>query len=145
NVKTFWGSTNDWTRAFSTGQAVIGNAWSSLPAELSQADITLALQKEGSVGWVVSWTMVKNAPHPALAYAWINYMTGVQFLTSFAKDPTHSSPAPANMAAVKQLSTSLLTRLGAKPAWLSRLAFVQVTPADLKNWTQLWETVKAGG
>jgi spermidine/putrescine transport system substrate-binding protein len=145
NVKVLWGSANDWTRAFSTGQVVVGNAWSSLPAQLSKPKIKLVVPKAGAVGWLDSWTIVKNAPHLALAYAWINYMTGVSFQKRFSQDPSHEAAGPANSVALKKLPAATLTKLGANPTWLPRLDFVQISADQLKAWTQLWETVKAGG
>ena len=145
NVKVFWGSSNDWTRAFSTGQAVIGNAWSSLPSQLPKPQIKLVVPSAGSVGWLDSWTLVKNAPHPQLAYAWFNYITSAAFQTRWSKDPSHSAAGPANSVALHKLPAATLTMLGANPAWLPHLDFVQITAAQLKAWTTLWETIKAGG
>src|SRR5579862_4725074 len=52
DVKVFWGSSNDWTRAFATGQVSVGNAWSSLPAQLPSPHVKLIVPTAGAVGWL---------------------------------------------------------------------------------------------
>jgi spermidine/putrescine transport system substrate-binding protein len=144
NSKVLWTSTNDWTRAFSSGGAVVGDAWSSLPSQLSKPKMTYVVPQDGAVGWLDSWTIVKNAPHLDLAYAWINFMTSVGFMTKFSADPSHEAAGTSNMVAAKELSPATVAELNADPSSLSRVHFVAISPAALSTWTQLWEQVKAG-
>jgi spermidine/putrescine transport system substrate-binding protein len=144
NAKVFWASADEWTRAFSSGQVVVGNAWSSLPAQLESPKIELVVPDSGSVGWLDSWTVVKDAPNPELAYAWINYMTSEAFQSRFSADPSHTAAGPANEAVLEQLPPAVVESLGVEPDFLPRLEFVAVTPEQLEEWALVWERVKAG-
>jgi spermidine/putrescine transport system substrate-binding protein len=144
NTKVLWTSANDWTRAFSTGQAVVGDAWSSLPSEMNNPKMTYVVPQDGAVGWLDSWTLVAHAPHPALAYAWINFMTSAKFMTRFSADPSHEAAGTSNMVAAKQLSPATVAKLNADPNALGRVHFVAISPSALNAWTQLWEQIKAG-
>jgi spermidine/putrescine-binding protein len=145
NIKTYWSQANDWTRAFSGGQVVIGNAWSSLPAQMGEPQVDLVVPDAGTVGWLDSWSLVKDSPHPDLAYEWINFMTSKGFQDRFSKDKSRQAAGPANRVVLDSLPPETLRLLGADPAWLPNLQIVDVSPEQLKEWTRLWERVKVGG
>lgn len=146
NSKLFWASADDWTKAFSTQSIVIGNLWSGLAGtQIAHGDpVAFVVPKEGSIGWLDSWAIVRNAPHRDLAYAWINFMTSKQFQARWATDPNRSSPAPANRSAQATLSKKVIKRIQANPDWFSKLTLQNAIPQKtLQQWTELWQEVKA--
>jgi spermidine/putrescine transport system substrate-binding protein len=147
NVRLFWASADDWTKAFSTGEITMGNLWSGLAGtQIANGDpVAYVVPKEGAVGWLDSWTIVKEAPHPELAYKWIDYMTSVAFQSRWAQDPDRSSPGPANLEALESLPKDVIARIQADPAMLDKLTLQRaVPPQELEEWTKLWQEVKAG-
>jgi spermidine/putrescine-binding protein len=147
NSKLFWASADDWTKAFSTKSIVIGNLWSGLAGtQIGHGDpVAFVLPKEGSVGWLDSWAIARDAPHRDLAYAWISFMTSKAYQSRWAKDPNRSSPAPANQAAQATLSKAVINRIQAHPEWVAKLTLQKAIPQKtLQEWTQLWQEIKAG-
>src|SRR5919108_322309 len=145
NVKTFWSSEDDWTKAFSTGAVTLGNVWSGLAGTMiAKGDpLTYLLPQEGGVGWVDTWTIVTDAPHKELAYQWIDFMTGASFQSQWAVDRRRSPPSPANQEAHEQLGRKVVNRIQDHPEWLERLAMQKGMPQEqLQEWTELWERVK---
>jgi len=143
---SYWASWDDWKKLFSAKQIVLGNVWSG-PATTAMAahqPLRYVLPKEGAVGWVDNWTMVKNAPNPALAYKWINYMIGVQFQARYAKDLSAEPPASSNSLVAKHISKRLANLIFLHPQWITHLALQRQLPqAEFQAWTRLWEEVKA--
>lgn len=147
NSKVFWSSADDWTKGFATGQITVGNLWSGLAgSEINRGQpIKYVIPDEGAVGWLDSWTIVKDAPNKDLAYKWIDYMTSAKFQKRWAEDTERSSPSPANLEATKALSKETAQRIGAVAEWLPKLTLQKAIPADtMKEWAKLWEEVKAG-
>ena len=77
NVKLFWTSSNDLNKAWTDGSVVLGNDFSGSAGELaaSKVPIDYVFPNSGYVGWMDTWAIVKNAPDPALAYKWIEFMS----------------------------------------------------------------------
>ncbi len=147
NSKVFWASADDWTKGFATGQITSGNLWSGLAGtEIGRGQpLKYVIPDEGAVGWLDSWAIVKNAPNKELAYKWIDYMTSAEYQQKWAEDTERSSPAPANLVATKAISKETAQRIGAVAEWLPKLTLQKSLPAEtMKEWTKLWEEVKAG-
>lgn len=146
NVKVFWSSADDWTKAFSTGAIDLGNLWSGLAGTSIANDdpVKFVIPKEGGISWADSWAIVKDAPHEDLAYEWINFVTSKEFQVRWANDKDRSSPAPVNVDAQAALSDEVKTRIQAHPEWLSDLTLQTAVPKEtLREWTELWQEVKA--
>jgi spermidine/putrescine transport system substrate-binding protein len=143
---SLWSSWDDWQKLYTSKQIVLGNVWSG-PASSAMAagqPIRYILPKEGTVGWVDNWTIVKNAPHLDLAYKWINYMIGTQFQVRYANDLSAEPPAPSNSTVQAHLSARVSRLIMLHPEWLGRLSLQRAMPqASLQAWTRLWEVVKA--
>ncbi|MBT9258658.1 MAG: extracellular solute-binding protein [Clostridiales bacterium] len=146
NVKLYWSSADDWLKAFHTGAITAGNLWSGLAGtQMAQGDpIAFVIPKEGSVGWLDCWAIVKGTAHEDLAYQWIDYMISTDFQVRWAKDPERSSPAPANRTAHEMLPQEVARRIQSDPEALGHL-FMQrdIPPETLQRWIELWQEVKA--
>ncbi len=150
NVKLFWSSADDWNKAYTTGAITMGNLWSGLAGTLKTNGhaVDFILPKQGTVLWGDTWAIAKDAPHQDLAYAWVNFVTSPEYFVEWI---THPGPnqelaVPVNGTAVKALPPAAANRLLAAqlieyggPVALQ----TGVPPASLKQWTQLWEEVKA--
>ena len=147
NVQIYWSSSDDFNRAMITGSATVGNYWAgnagSLMAEGHPVGYTIP--EEGAVGWLSTWVIVKDAPNPELAHAWIDWMTSTEFQLAWAEDPDAGSPAPANMEASEQLSDEARARVQAFPEHAEKLAIMQsLTPEQQQVYADLLAEVKSG-
>lgn len=147
NVQLYWSSGDDWDRAFLTGAVTVGNYWSGNAGTLmAQGEPAgYVIPEEGAVGWMDTWSIVADAPNPELAHAWIDWMTGAEFLTAWAEDPAGAAPAPANAIAASMLSEAARARTQSYPEVVERLAIMQnLSPERQQVWTDLWAEVKSG-
>ncbi len=151
NVKVFWSSADDWNKPYLSGAVTMGNLWSGLAGTLNSNGhaVKFIFPKEGTIVWGDNWSIAKNAPHLDLAYAWINFLTSVEYFHHWISQPgpNQQLAVPVNGAAVDALSASDQDKLSAKALidFKGKAAFQAGIPLDtLKEWTQLWEEVKAG-
>ncbi|KQR50607.1 hypothetical protein ASF88_15260 [Leifsonia sp. Leaf336] len=151
NAKLLYSSSDDLAKAVASGSVVAGTGDSGSIGSLiaSKAAGTdgfrYEIPKEGAVGWIDNWAIAAKTKHLDLAYKWLNYMTGKEFLTKWANTPADSSPAPANKSVVDALEPATLDRLQANPDKISSLALQLPEPADrLQSWLDAWTQVKAG-
>jgi spermidine/putrescine-binding protein len=150
NVKLFWSSGDDWNKAYTTGEITMGNLWSGLAGTLKTNGHALdfILPDDGTVVWGDTWAIVKNTPHPDLAYAWVNFLTSPQYFVQWITKPgpNQELAVPVNTAAVKALPQSASDALLAGPllSYKGKVALqTGIPPKELKKWTELWEDVKA--
>ncbi len=84
-VRTFAQSFDDVADLLARGDlwATASATWIAIP-KLAKfkggngKNVTWTLPKEGGVTWTDGWVMPKNAPNPATAYAFLNYMLGAK-------------------------------------------------------------------
>jgi spermidine/putrescine-binding protein len=84
HVRTFAASYDDVADLLARGElwATASAVWIAIPrlaklkAGNSSRDVTWTLPQEGGVTWTDGWVMTKDAPNPATAYAFLNYMLG---------------------------------------------------------------------
>jgi spermidine/putrescine-binding protein len=152
NTKLFWASADDWTKAYTTHAVTMGNLWSGLAGTLKAngQPVDFIFPKEGTVRWGDNWALVKDAPSPDLAYKWIEFMTSKQYFTHWISQPgpNQQLAVPVNTQAVAALSKKDADKLsaGRLTNYSGPAAFQAGIPLDrLKQWTQLWEEIKAGG
>lgn len=150
NAKLTYSSKDDLAKAISSGAVVAGIGNSDTiggligSGESGTDDLVYVVAKEGAVGWIDNWTIAAATQKVDLAYEWVNYMTGSDFLTKWAESPEDASPAPANEAVATSLDADTLTRLQAQPDRIADLALQLPQPeAVLQSWTDTWTRVKA--
>jgi spermidine/putrescine transport system substrate-binding protein len=144
--RLYWTSANDWQHAFQSGSIELGSLWSGLAGTDIGAGWPLAyvIPKEGAVGWVDNWAIVRNAPHPQLAYDWINYMISLQFQERYAYDLAQEPPAPSNSLVAAHLPARIKDIIGLHPQWLPHLILQRAMPASqLQQWTDLFQAVQS--
>ena len=147
NAKLLYSSSDDLAKAISNGTAQLGVANSDTTGGIigaGQPTLKYTIAQEGAVGWIDTWTISARTKNLDLAYKWLNYMTGSQFLSQWANTPADASPAPANQKVVAGLSTTVDTRLQANPGKISSLALQLPQPAaTLQAWEDAWQKAKA--
>ena len=147
NIATYWGSSDDFNRAFTTGATQIGNYWDGNTGNL-QAEgepIGYVVPKEGAVGWLDTWSIVKDAPNKDLAYAWIDWMLSTEFQTDWANDPKGAAPGSANIEVSDKLTAEarkrlLTVQINPDEVFMGR----PISPKTQQVYQDLWEEVKAG-
>lgn len=144
--RLYWTSANDWQHAFRSGSITVGSLWSGLAGEDIGQHLPIAyvIPKQGAVGWVDNWAIVRNAPQPKLAYDWINYMISLQFQARFSQDLPQEPPAPSNSLVASHVSAKIRNIIGLHPKWLPHLILQLPMPASqLQKWTDLFQTVQS--
>lgn len=150
NTVVNWASGDEWDKAFIAESITMGNLWGGHALYLQDQGVKLSyvFPKEGAIGWIDAWTMVKDAPHPELAYEWINFMTGPASTTAWVghNDPVNTPALPTNVAAFNGLTEEQRTRHFGTVDYPSYAVAMQAgIPNDrLAAWTDVWQEVKAG-
>lgn len=146
NMKLIYGSADDVIKSYLNKSVTAGQIWSdtALKIRVQDASIVSLAPKEGSIGWLDNWAIVKDAPNPDLAYAWIEFMTSPAFQVRWATDPDGGSPVPSNADSIAGLDAKTRERLDARPERLDHAVMQKDVPQDkLTDWLELWQTVKA--
>ncbi len=150
NVKLFWSSADDWNKAYTTGAITMGNLWSGLAGTLraNGHPVDFVLPKEGTVVWGDTWAIAKDAPHPDLAYAWLNFVTSTEYFVDWISHPgpNQELAVPVNLAAIAALPKTAADSLlaGQLVQYTGPVALqTGIAVSQLKKWTELWEEVKA--
>lgn len=83
--------------ALIAGDADLGYVWNA-EAELAAREkpsIRYAFPKEGAILWQDGWVMLKDAPHPDAAYAWMNYVLQGDVFWLMLRDFPYTMPNTA--------------------------------------------------
>jgi spermidine/putrescine-binding protein len=145
NLKLLYSSGDDAIKAYLNNSVTVGEIYSDAAGRLkTQTSTVVSLSpKEGSIGWLDTWAIVKDTPNLDLAYAWLDYMAGPAFQLRWAES-AQGSPAPTSGPAIKALPPALAARIGADPTRLDNAVMQKDVPEDkLSDWLDLWQTVKA--
>jgi spermidine/putrescine-binding protein len=146
NMKLIYGSADDVIKSYLNKSVTLGQIWSdaAVKIKVQDASIVSLAPKEGSVGWLDTWAIAKDAPNADLAYQWLNFMTSPEFQARWASDPVSPSPVPSNTATIAKLDPKVRDSLDARPERLDHAVMQKDVPQEqLAEWLEIWETVKA--
>jgi spermidine/putrescine transport system substrate-binding protein len=147
NAKMLWTAKDDFSRAFDNGSVTGGTVYGSLGGQMVSEGkaVTYKIPKEGGVGFVDNWAVVKGTTKADLAHQWIDYMISKQFQGKWASKAEWSSPVPGNKSAVTSLDAAATQRLQIEDIGImSKLTMEKyLPPKQLQAWTDLWNRVKA--
>lgn len=141
--KTYWKTGEEFTNLFSNNLVSVAMAWSGQVAQMKQEGLPIdyVIPKEGAIGWVDNWAIVKDTPKKELAMQFIDFMISREFQESWAKK---GGPAPANTEAINNLDPDYVAEIGMDEESLSKLHFISYRSDEQKNaWNDLWQEVKA--
>jgi spermidine/putrescine-binding protein len=78
NQRTFWSTGDDLKQLLSAGDVAVAYCWDGIARALVKEGkpVDFSYPKEGVRGWIDGPGMIKDAPHPNAAAAFINYVCG---------------------------------------------------------------------
>jgi len=102
-IKQFWDSADNTKSGFKSNGVVIGQTWDGPAISLKKAGDPISYQapKEGAIGWVDGFAIVKGAKNLEQAYAWLKYIHTPE---ASAKAAENSGYNPSAVGADKLLS-----------------------------------------
>lgn len=90
-------------------EAVLGLTWTGGVSDLRKApetaDTQYIIPDDGVLYWVDTWVLLKDAPHPEAAHAWLNFMADPQINAIDTETNQYATP---NDAALEYISPELL-------------------------------------
>lgn len=146
NVATYWNSVDDFARGYTAGAVAIGNYWDATASIAEDGyPIEYVVPKEGIIGWLDTWSIVKDAPNNDLAHEWINWMLSTEFQTGWANDPTGDAAASTNLEVIDELSDEAKSRIQTYNVDPSQVHMGRpISPERQLEYQDMWERVKAG-
>jgi spermidine/putrescine transport system substrate-binding protein len=102
-IKQFWDSSDNTKSGYKTNGVVIGQTWDGPAISMKKAGEPISYQapKEGAIGWVDGFSIVKGAKNIDQAYAWLKYIHTPE---ASAKAAENSGYNPSAVGADKLLS-----------------------------------------
>lgn len=146
NSKLLWSSYDDFSKAYTSGSVMLGNVWSGAATELKAEGqkIEYIYPEEGTVAWLDTWCIAKNAPDKDLAYKWIDFMTSTEFQKKFTSNPKDQPPVPANKKVFDSMTDEQKKALWVYPSIPTNLIMEKSLPDETtQKWQKLWDEVKA--
>lgn len=146
NSKLLWSSYDDFSKAYTSGSVVLGHVWSGAATKLKAEGqkIDYIYPEEGTIAWLDTWCIAKNAPDKDLAYKWIDFMTSTGFQKKFSENPKDEPPVPANKQVFNSMSDDLKRALWIYPSIPTNMVWEKsLSDETLQKWRELWDEVKA--
>ena len=127
------------------GQAILALDWNGnvLAAQANQPKLQYVIPTEGSEFWVDNWAILRAAPDPVAAHAFVNFMLDP---TVSAKEISTTYYAQCETAAFKSMDPALANNAVIYPntAQISRLESQAALSSDgAKLRKQIWDEFKA--
>ncbi len=143
-IKTFWGSENDWNQFMAAGDFVLAPFWSGSAGRSIAKGLPVAfiVPKEGAIGWLDGLSVAKGTKNAEAATQFIDYMIDPGFYVEWAAS---GAPASANAKAAEALPEDSFNRktLG-DPEVVARVQFMKPVPDDKRKvYLEMWQELKA--
>ena len=143
-LRTFWGSENDWNQYMAAGEFDVATYWSGSAARsMAQGlPITFVIPEEGAIGWLDSLSIPETSTKKEAAAQFINWMIDPEF---YVKWDLEGAPTSANAKAIAALPDDAFNKsVLADPAIVSRIQFqAAVTDEARETYLKLWQSLKA--
>ncbi|WP_171097961.1 PotD/PotF family extracellular solute-binding protein [Ruegeria sp. HKCCD7255] len=143
-IRTFWGSENDWNQFMAAGELDVASYWSG-SAERSAASglpVQFVVPEEGAIGWLDGLAVPASSENVDAAHAFINWMIDPAFYSEWN---ANGAPASANAAAAAALPEDAFNRkvLG-DPEVAARVQFMEpVSEENREAYLEMWQALKA--
>ncbi|WP_172327417.1 PotD/PotF family extracellular solute-binding protein [Mangrovicoccus sp. HB161399] len=143
-VRTFWGSENDWNQFMAAGEFDVATYWSGSAARSAAMGLPVefVVPKEGAIGWLDSLAIPATSEHKEAAAQFIDWMIDPEF---YVKWDAEGAPASANAEAAAALDeTAFNRRVLGDPEVAARVQFQ--TPVDdgtRQKYLEIWQALKA--
>lgn len=143
-IRTFWGSENDWNQFMAAGELDVATFWSGSASRSIESGLPIEfiVPKEGAIGWLDGLSIPTSSSSKDAAHAFIDWMIDPDFYIRWAGE---GAPASANSAAAAALpEDSFNRRVLSDPDVLARVQFQRpIADADREAYLQLWQDLKA--
>ena len=143
-IKTYWGSENDWNQFMSAGEFDAATYWSGSASRSIAAGLPIefVVPDEGAIGWLDGLSVPATSTKKDAAYQFINWMIDPVFYADWAAD---GAPAPSNAKSAAALPDDAFNkRVLGDPAVVARTQFMQpVSDETRKAYLELWQELKA--
>ena len=143
-IRTFWGSENDWNQFMAAGELDVASYWSGSAARsaASGLPVQFVVPEEGAIGWLDGLAVPASSEKVDAAHAFINWMIDPAFYSEWN---ANGAPASANAAAAAALPEDAFNRkvLG-DPEVAARVQFMEpVSEENREAYLQMWQALKA--
>ena len=142
-IKTFWGSENDWNQFMAAGDFVVAPFWSgSAGRSISKGlPISFVVPQEGAIGWLDGLSIPSSSKNKAAARAFIDYMIDPEFYVKWAAG---GAPASANAKAADALPADSFNRVTlGDPDVVARVQFMKPVSDDKRKvYLEMWQELK---
>ena len=122
------------------GRFMMSHAYSGdvFVAQADNPGIAYTIPEQGCTLWVDNMTVLKDAPHPVAAHAWINFITDPAVMATISNDRYYANP---NKDSLPLLSKSLIDDPAIYPPEdvYNKLEIMKpVSSADLEKYQKVW-------
>lgn len=143
-LRTFWGSENDWNQYMAAGEFDVATYWSGSAARSIAQGLPIAfvVPAEGAIGWLDSLSIPESSTRKEAAAQFIDWMIDPEF---YVKWDLEGAPTSANAKAIEALpDTSFNKQVVADPDLLARVQFqAPLSDEDRETYLKLWQALKA--
>jgi spermidine/putrescine transport system substrate-binding protein len=141
--RTYWKTGDEFSKLYAGKMVDIGLMWSGQTASMKKEgqNIRYVIPKEGAIGWVDNWAIVKGSRNVDLAHKFIDYMIDKKFQEAWVNK---GGPAPVNQEVSKNLDPAFQEEMGLNEETINKLKFISYhSDEEKKQWNELWLTVKS--
>jgi spermidine/putrescine transport system substrate-binding protein len=130
----------EYSPGLSGGRFMISHAYSgdAFVAQADNPDIRYTIPEEGCTLWVDNMTVLKDAPHPIAAHAWINYILDPTVMAIISNVRYYANP---NKDSVPFLNTAVAEDPALYPPEdvYKKLEIMKpVTPEEMEKYQRVW-------
>lgn len=143
-IKTYWGSENDWNQFMAAGDLDVATIWSGSASRSMSAGLPVQfiVPDEGAIGWLDGLSIPMSSTKQDAAHEFINWMIDPEFYVKWAAE---GAPASANAKAAAALPDDAFNkRVLGDPAVVARVQFQRpVSDENREKYLELWQSLKA--
>ncbi len=143
-IRTFWGSENDWNQFMAAGELDMATFWSGSAARSQAAGLPVqfVVPEEGAIGWLDGLSIPATSENKEAAHAFIDWMIDPAF---YVRWDAEGAPASANSAAAAALSEDAFNRKVLGDPEVAALVQFQEPVSDevRESYLALWQELKA--
>lgn len=143
-IKTYWGSENDWNQFMAAGDLAVATFWSGSASRSMSAGLPVefVVPQEGAIGWLDGLSVPTSSTKQDAAYAFIDWMIDPEFYVKWAAE---GAPASANAKAAAALPDDAFNkRILGDPEVVARVQFQRpVSDENREKYLELWQGLKA--
>lgn len=143
-IRTYWGSENDWNQFMAAGDLAVATFWSGSASRsmASGLPVQFVVPNEGAIGWLDGLSIPAASTKKDAAHAFIDWMIDPDFYTKWEPE---GAPATSNSKAAAALpDSSFNKRVLGDPKVVARVQFQRpVSDENREKYLELWQRLKA--